>query len=113
VIKYIVKDLESTGEQVSPELYAQVYVSLDGKRSHQGSRGLLKLGDFQARCACGVTGMFTARVDRPLGGRLPNYNQATKDPVESARASPERRWPKNSRPLVQMGWRVSRRLIEE
>ncbi len=93
VIKYIVKDLEATGEQVPPGLYAQVYFSLDGKRTHQGSRGLLKLGDFEARCACGMAGMFAVRVERALGEGLLERNGATRDPTGSARAGPERGGP--------------------
>src|SRR5258708_22988868 len=79
VIKYIVKDLEATGEHISPELYAQVYVSLDGKRTHQGSRGLLKLGDFEARCVCGVAGMFAVRIERALDGGFLKRDGMAKD----------------------------------
>ena len=88
VIKYIVKDLEATGEQVSPSLYAQVYLTLDGKRTHQGSRGLLKLGDFEARCACGTAGMFVVQVERATGENLPRGPATSKNPTGTARAGP-------------------------
>jgi hypothetical protein len=64
VIKYIVKDIVADGSKVSPQVFAEVYKSLDGVRTTQGARGFLKLADRPEgrACACGALGCFTVRI---------------------------------------------------
>ncbi|HKO46263.1 MAG TPA: hypothetical protein VJV79_00985 [Polyangiaceae bacterium] len=54
LIKYLTKDITATGEKVAPEIYAQVYIALDGHRSTQTSRGFMGKGKLEKRaCDCG------------------------------------------------------------
>ncbi len=54
LIKYLVKDLGAGGGYVPADLFAEVYVVLCGHRTTQASRGFLKLGKVDKRCACGA-----------------------------------------------------------
>ena len=63
VVKYVVKDIDD-GALIDANLYAQVYCAIDGKRTHQGSRGFLKLGDRPIRCDCGTEKPYFVRVYR-------------------------------------------------
>jgi len=56
LIKYLTKDIDAKGNKISPEVYATVYRSFDGRRTMQASRGFMKLAKYGYRpCnACGV-----------------------------------------------------------
>lgn len=78
--KYIIKAID-TGGRLDPELYAQAYEALDGKRSYSGSPGFLSLAMWAPECSCGVSGCFTVRFERtpdPIG-----------EPDDSSRGPPE------------------------
>jgi hypothetical protein len=54
LIKYLTKDITSNGEKLAPELYAEVYKSLDGRRITQASRGFMGRAERESgRCECG------------------------------------------------------------
>jgi hypothetical protein len=55
LIKYMTKDIDENGEKVPAELYAQVYVALDGRRITQCSRGLMQLAQREQHCECGAS----------------------------------------------------------
>lgn len=44
LIKYLTKDIDACGNKIAPELYAEVYRALDGRRALQASRGVHGLG---------------------------------------------------------------------
>lgn len=55
LIKYLTKDITSNGDKIPPELYAEVYKALDGRRVTQASRGFMARADGAAhRCECGA-----------------------------------------------------------
>ncbi len=54
LIKYLTKDITADGNKLAPELYAEVYRALDGRRSTQGSEGFIGLAKQEGRrCECG------------------------------------------------------------
>lgn len=54
LIKYLTKDITANGEKVAPEIYAQVYIALDGHRSTQASKGFMAKAKLQKQvCECG------------------------------------------------------------
>jgi len=54
LIKYLTKDITATGEKVAPEIYAQVYIALDGHRGTQASKGFMGKAKLEKRvCECG------------------------------------------------------------
>jgi len=54
LIKYLTKDIDAQGDKISPELYAEVYSALDGRRALQASRGFMRLAERQLpACECG------------------------------------------------------------
>jgi len=54
LIKYLTKDINASGEKVAPEIYAEVYMALDGHRSTQASKGFMGKGKVEKRvCECG------------------------------------------------------------
>jgi hypothetical protein len=61
LIKYLTKDITSSGSKIAPELYAEVYTALDGHRLTQASSGFMGKGKATQRaCECGCT--FPRRV---------------------------------------------------
>ncbi len=55
LIKYLTKDITSSGEKLPPALYAEVYKALDGRRITQASSGFMARADRAAmRCDCGA-----------------------------------------------------------
>jgi hypothetical protein len=63
LIKYLTKDITANGEKLAPELYAEVYKTLDGARSTQASKGFMGKAKHEARtCECGCA--FPKRVRR-------------------------------------------------
>lgn len=55
LIKYLTKDITNNGDKIRPELYAEVYVALDGRRITQASRGFMARAEGAAqRCECGA-----------------------------------------------------------
>jgi len=54
LIKYLTKDITASGEKLAPELYAEVYMALDGHRNTQASRGFIGKGKVEKHaCECG------------------------------------------------------------
>jgi hypothetical protein len=54
LIKYLTKDITANGEKVAPEVYAEVYIALDGHRSTQASKGFMGKAKLEKRvCECG------------------------------------------------------------
>jgi hypothetical protein len=54
LIKYLLKDIDANGEKVAPVIYAQVYETIDGRRSMQASRGFMgRARQEEKRCECG------------------------------------------------------------
>jgi len=54
LIKYLTKDIDAQGDKISPDLYAEVYSALDGRRALQASRGFMRLAERQPpACECG------------------------------------------------------------
>lgn len=63
LIKYLTKDITASGEKIAPELYAEVYIALDGHRNTQASRGFIGKGKTDKHaCECGCA--FPRRVHR-------------------------------------------------
>lgn len=77
LIKYLTKDIDSNGDKLSPELYARVYCALDGHRSLQASRGLMRRADSQPHaCDCGAT------LPRLVRKKKPPNTEVEVDPCE-------------------------------
>ncbi len=54
LIKYLTKDITDGGQKLDPQLYAQVYKALDGRRSTQSSRGFMSKAKRERQvCECG------------------------------------------------------------
>jgi hypothetical protein len=54
LIKYLTKDVTASGEKIAPEIYAQVYIALDGHRSTQASKGFMGKATLAKHvCDCG------------------------------------------------------------
>lgn len=62
LIKYVVKDIVADGEFVRPELYAELFENLDGRRLRRGSKGFIQLCEEPAPCDCGESGCWSTRV---------------------------------------------------
>jgi hypothetical protein len=63
LIKYLTKDITANGKKLAPELYAQVYKALDGRRNTQASRGFMAKAEREKqRCECGCA--LPKRVQR-------------------------------------------------
>jgi hypothetical protein len=63
LIKYLTKDITAKGERLDPELYAEVYKALDGRRQTQASKGFMARANSAApACECGST--LPRRVQR-------------------------------------------------
>jgi hypothetical protein len=76
LIKYLTKDITANGEKVAPEIYAEVYIALDGHRSSQASKGFMgKAKSEKQRCDCGC----------PLPKRV------RKQPKKKSSAEPEQK----------------------
>lgn len=55
LVKYLTKDIDEQGDKIAPELYAEVYRALDGRRALQSSRGFMKAGEGEKpACECGA-----------------------------------------------------------
>jgi hypothetical protein len=77
LIKYLTKDITANGEKIAPELYAEVYRTLDGQRSTQPSRGFMGLaGKAERQCECGCT--LPKRVRRVRDAEKPGAKEASK-----------------------------------
>lgn len=66
VIKYVTKDINSDGEKLAPELYAELYKALDATRTTQASRGFVALGKRDACCASCGAHAFQVRISRKV-----------------------------------------------
>ena len=51
LVKYLTKDIDAQGKKIPPELYAKVYMALDGRRVVQASRGFMSRAG-KGPCAC-------------------------------------------------------------
>jgi len=69
LIKYLTKDITAGGERVSPALYAEVYMALEGRRMTQASRGFMARAVREGRrCECGADlPLDVRRVRKPDG----------------------------------------------
>lgn len=67
LIKYLTKDITAGGERVSPILYAEVYMALEGRRVTQASKGFMGRAKREAhRCDCGAAlPLDVRRVRKP------------------------------------------------
>lgn len=68
LIKYLTKDILPSGELVSPKIFAEVYMALDGRRVSQASAGFFKGIDRSAECSCGAIGCFRRTLRPPEVG---------------------------------------------
>ncbi|MEO7034460.1 MAG: hypothetical protein ABI548_11200 [Polyangiaceae bacterium] len=70
LIKYLTKDITAGGERVSPTLYAEVYMALDGRRVTQASKGFMGRAEREGRrCECGADlRLDVRRVRKPDSG---------------------------------------------
>ena len=64
LIKYLTKDIDEHGDKIAPELYAEVYKSLDGRRVLQASRGFMGLGERGPRACEGCGASLPRTVKR-------------------------------------------------
>jgi hypothetical protein len=56
LIKYLTKDTTSGGQKLAPEIYAEVYKALEGRRATQASSGFMGRAKRAERaCDCGAT----------------------------------------------------------
>jgi hypothetical protein len=66
LIKYVIKDIVANGDFVRPELYAELYENVDGRRLRRGSKGFIALCETPVPCDCGAVGCHTIKtMDRP------------------------------------------------
>ena len=68
LIKYLTKDILPGGKLVSPRVFAELYIALDGKRISQPSAGFFKGIDRKAECSCGAIGCFRRTTREPETG---------------------------------------------
>lgn len=71
LIKYLTKDITAKGKKLEPELYAQVYMALDGRRITQASKGFMARAQHAGRvCECGAElPLSVTRVRKEKGPR--------------------------------------------
>jgi hypothetical protein len=68
LIKYMTKDLLPDGQRISPETMARLYMTLDGRRRTQASKGFFAVLPKGAKCAkCGQTQALEVTGIRPIG----------------------------------------------
>lgn len=53
LIKYLLKDIDAQGKNITPEEFAQVYIAFDERRLTQSSSGFIGLSESKLSCACG------------------------------------------------------------
>lgn len=68
LIKYLTKDILPSGDLVSPKVFSELYIALDGKRVTQCSAGFFKGLDRSAECSCGAVGCFRRTLREPEVG---------------------------------------------
>jgi hypothetical protein len=65
LIKYMLKDITSSGEKIPPAVFARVYEALAGRRMRQASEGFMGLAKGVLPCCeCGATLPRTVRIER-------------------------------------------------
>src|SRR5690606_1017240 len=68
LIKYLTKDILPSGDLVSPKVFSELYIALDGKRVTQCSAGFFKGLDRSAECSCGAVGCLRRTLREPEVG---------------------------------------------
>jgi len=62
-IKYVFKDIDGKGRQIDAWTFAKAYEAMVGKRLTQCSRGFMKLGQVEKKCAdCGASKCFHTKM---------------------------------------------------